>query len=408
MINLEQFCDISPKFSYLPDFDCKKETEWYGVKRLWYEGAVYRGKKTKVYACIGYPDMKEGERFPAIVLVHGGGGHAYPEWVKQWNRRGFAAIAMDTTGFFPSEKWRGLTGTEEGGSQDTGKYVRELYKDLYEDGYTVGPNNASMTDFDLPTEDQWAYHAVADTILAHNILRADKRVDPDKIGICGISWGGVVVSLSIGYDDRYAFAIPIYGSGHLDLEPSPNLPKIFKEPTVKKLWSAAERFDRVRFPVLWKCFAGDVCFSLVANSRSYLDTKETGSFLSVSFDWSHSHWHGWHSDEPYRFAQSTVCGRLPFVKIVNEPDGFEKIDLSIDIPKDFSDISASILYLTEPMEYDENNKMTSEWKRFAAKISENRVTAEIPSGVCCCFVELKGFADGVFYLTSSSLIEMKG
>ena len=36
-----------------------------------------------------------------MVLVHGGGGTAFAEWVKAWTSRGYAAIAMDTCGQIP-------------------------------------------------------------------------------------------------------------------------------------------------------------------------------------------------------------------------------------------------------------------------------------------------------------------
>ena len=109
---LEQFCTIKPNVHYIPEYDMKESTEWYGIKALWYEGAKYRGKKTKVFALIGYPEMKEGQKAPAMVLVHGGGGHPYAEWIRRWNERGYVAIAMDTTGFFPGEEIKGLHGTE--------------------------------------------------------------------------------------------------------------------------------------------------------------------------------------------------------------------------------------------------------------------------------------------------------
>jgi dipeptidyl aminopeptidase/acylaminoacyl peptidase len=59
------------------------------------------------------------------------------------------------------------------------------------------------------------YHAVADTILAHSLLRSHPRVDPKKVGVMGISWGGVIVSTVVGIDTRFAFGIPTYGCGNL-------------------------------------------------------------------------------------------------------------------------------------------------------------------------------------------------
>ena len=41
---------------------------------------------------------KSGRKFPAVVLVHGGGGKAFPQWVAKWAEEGYAAIAMDLGG----------------------------------------------------------------------------------------------------------------------------------------------------------------------------------------------------------------------------------------------------------------------------------------------------------------------
>lgn len=245
-MRLEEFCCVNPRVQALPDYDIKLDGAWGDIQTFFYDGADYQGKKTKVFAHMGFPKMQEGEKVPAVVLVHGGGGHAFPEWIRLWNERGFAAIAMDTTGYVPKDEKKGLLVTETRTMKDD--YVHALYGDLCEDGYTVGPDKTDMLDYDLPPEEQWMYHAVADTILAHNILRSDDRIDCTKIGIAGISWGAVITSIAIGYDNRYAFAIPIYGSGCLDFQPSPRLPKVFGNPAVKKQWSAADRFHQFRFP----------------------------------------------------------------------------------------------------------------------------------------------------------------
>ena len=72
-----------------------------GLKALFYEGPPYRGKPTRVFAWYGEPKLEPGRKVPAMVLVHGGGGTAFEAWVRQWVRRGYAAIAMDTSGATP-------------------------------------------------------------------------------------------------------------------------------------------------------------------------------------------------------------------------------------------------------------------------------------------------------------------
>lgn len=38
-----------------------------------------------------------------MVLVHGGGGTAFADWVKLWTARGYAAISMSYDGMMPTE-----------------------------------------------------------------------------------------------------------------------------------------------------------------------------------------------------------------------------------------------------------------------------------------------------------------
>jgi cephalosporin-C deacetylase-like acetyl esterase len=46
------------------------------------------------------------------------------------------------------------------------------------------------------------YHALADTMLANSLLRSLPEVDATKIGVMGVSWGGVITSTVIGLDER--------------------------------------------------------------------------------------------------------------------------------------------------------------------------------------------------------------
>ena len=66
------------------------------VKSLFYEGLSFQGKPTRVFAYYGAPKVTAGKKVSAMVLVHGGGGTAFDVWVRLWNSRGYAAIAMDS------------------------------------------------------------------------------------------------------------------------------------------------------------------------------------------------------------------------------------------------------------------------------------------------------------------------
>jgi hypothetical protein len=42
-----------------------------------------------------------------MVLIHGGGGTAFADWVRLWTGRGYAAIAMDLCGCVPRKMKNG-------------------------------------------------------------------------------------------------------------------------------------------------------------------------------------------------------------------------------------------------------------------------------------------------------------
>ncbi|NRA50554.1 MAG: hypothetical protein HRU12_15585, partial [Phaeodactylibacter sp.] len=80
----------------------QKDAVW----SLIYEGEMFRGKTTEAFAyyaspaTIGEP-YYAGQKYPAIVAVHGGGGTAFRTWVLGWAKKGYAAIAMDLGGTRP-------------------------------------------------------------------------------------------------------------------------------------------------------------------------------------------------------------------------------------------------------------------------------------------------------------------
>ena len=370
-----------PAVKFMPKYNPSKFPNMYAIT---YDGQTIDGKKTKVFAYIGYPDNTTCEKFPAVVLVHGGGGHAFIEWVRLWNEAGYAAIAMDTTGFYPK-------------CQDAGRFEESVNwvhginanADFYEDGYVDAPTNDAMGSSELDLDKQWMYHAVSDTILAHNILLNDKRIDSNKIGITGISWGGVITSLAIGYDARYAFAIPIYGSGYL-AESLGYLNKNFNTEPTKKLWLAEKNFDKVNMPVLWFCWNDDTSFSIDANSKSYRDTVKNNplTLLSMKNNMNHSHHYGWIWSESYAFADSIIKNTVKLPTFIEQPNKIETYGNE--------NITANVYYLTEEMTYSVHNKygygnypfMDQEWMKIPAEIKNNIVTFKLPDDATSYYVEL--------------------
>ena len=395
---LTEILQKEPTFEYCPEYDPAGFPE---IKALWLDGAKYGGKDTKVFAYIGFPEnASESDPVPGVVLLHGGGGYAYPSWVKIWNDRGFAAIAVGNTGYFPVKE--GITDFYSAQS-----FTRTISAEtLAKDPRVMPPDNDGMYSSQGRVDRMWMYHAVAQTILCNSLLRADPRVDADKVGVTGISWGGVIASTAIGYDPRFAFAVPVYGSGYLD-EAHSWMHDNYNAPGTKELWEPSLRFENVKTPVLWLCWADDNCFSVNSNSKSCLAVKN--STLSVIQGLGHGHLEGWSREEIYRFAKWATGSGEPLPSPLTLPGKGRDISFTVTVPADARSVSARVLYITEPLSYSPDgrlhingqNTIDQEWHAVACKVEGGNVTATLPDDAHSYYVEISAKCGGKTYITST-------
>ncbi len=227
-----------------------------------------------------------------IVLVHGGGGTAYAYWVETWVKRGYAAIAMDNCGGFPLEL------------PEMGGWLRHGMS---------GPSgwDDSFATVDEPYRDQWTYHAVASVIRSHSLLRSFPEVDPERIGLTGISWGGYLTSCVIGVDDRFRFAVPVYGCGHLYEHSiwAPHLAEIgYNGSRWDALWDPRNFLSDATMPVLWCTGSNDFAYPLDSLQKSY-DQLTTPLTLSVKINMPHGHPPAGDPPEITAFADHFCFGR---------------------------------------------------------------------------------------------------
>jgi hypothetical protein len=67
------------------------------VEAYFLQSVPYNNAPTHVFAYVGIPSIATKDNpVPGVVLIHGGGGTAFYDWVKMWNDWGYAAIAIDT------------------------------------------------------------------------------------------------------------------------------------------------------------------------------------------------------------------------------------------------------------------------------------------------------------------------
>ena len=266
-----------------------------GLEALFYDGPEWQGRPTRVFAWYGRPEGASAQHpVPGIVLVHGGGGTALPDWVRLWNSRGFAAIAMDNCG--------GVPGWSEN------PYYRERWPRHAHSG-PAGWGN--MADSGLPPSEQWMFHAVASTLSARALLASFPEVDADNIGLTGISWGAVIGCNAAGLEEKFRFAIPVYGCGFFNL-PESRITDLGENSEERdewfRLWDPGFRLPAASMPFLWLTDAEDTAFPLPAWQRS--TTATAGEFrCSLRIDYPHDHTRCWSSKTIFDFAHSVIEGK---------------------------------------------------------------------------------------------------
>jgi dienelactone hydrolase len=155
------------------------------------------------------------------------------------------------------------------------------------------------------------YHAVADTILANSLLRSLAGVDADKVGVMGISWGGVITSTVIGIDERFAFAIPTYGCGDLAEAGNQYGRALGSNQVYRQVWDPMVRMARVKTPMLWFSWPGDQHFPLNHQAACYRAAPGP-HMVALIPGMKHGHGAGWRPMDSYAVAESVVRTGAPW------------------------------------------------------------------------------------------------
>lgn len=254
---------------------------------IYFNGLDWKRKSTRVFAWLGLPEGRT-EKVPGVVLVHGGGGTAFKGWVQRWNKRGYAAISIAVEGQTDIENPQGASHSP---------WIKHKW---------AGPQRSGIyQDSQLPIEEQWIYHAVADTILANSLLRSLVDVDAEQVGIMGISWGGVITSTVIGLDERFAFAIPTYGCGGLDTAENQYGQSLGNNDIYRQVLDPMLRLSRAKMPTLWFSWPKDSHFPLNNHAQNYLE-QSGPHMVSLVPGMGHGHGSAWQRPESYAFADSVT------------------------------------------------------------------------------------------------------
>ena len=379
---------VAPDFVETNKYDAYKAFD--NIKGLFFNGLPYKGKSTQVFCWYGVPKtLSQGQKAPAVVLVHGGGGTAFPQWVKKWNDKGYIAISIALEGQIPGEKI------------DNGKGSKE-----YQTLPTSGPARFGffndVTNDNL--QDQWFYHAVSDVILAHSLLRSFPEVDTSKIGITGISWGGILTNVVTGIDDRFAFSIPVYGCGFL--HDTPLYKKLLSHLNTNgqefylNTWEPSLYVPLQNLPTLFVNGTNDKHFTMNSFTKTY-EASKNEKYLYVEHEMKHGHGPGWTPKEIYHFADYIIKDASSPIKISLENKTDDRNNLTYSYNGNVKE--AELYYTTDAKDWDHESY---KWLKIPAVViqSDNIIKIELPKKADYFFINVTT-PDGLVY--SSSMEKVK-
>ena len=334
----------------------------YGAEGYFIKSVPYNDEATNVFVYVGLPKDASAEApVPGVILVHGGGGTAFPDWVKMWTERGYAAISVDTEGRVPTKD---ASATVVDVAQTSPKHH--------------GPTNPQFADSHMPVESQWMYHAVSATIAAHSFLKSFEQVDSAKIGITGISWGSVVVSNTVCYDDRLAFCAPVYGG--MAMEGTTGIcGQVFNRyPKGATLWNDVNFLANCRTPLLFVNWNEDDYFAIDATSRC-ASTAPYGNMVLIDKLY-HGHLPAMKVKEIFTFADNICKGSeacLPQIEVYPSFD-FKLVILNTKR----SDVTYGYLYTTSDSVISKNTA----WESSLVLVEKGKITFELGDNVKAFYI----------------------
>jgi len=336
-----------------PEFEWAEGKE---VRSLYYKSEPYKGITTRVFSYYATPGTVSGDptrdkQLPAVVLVHGGGGTAFPNWVRLWAKRGYAAIAMDLAGCGPKKDVR-----------------------LPDGGPGQGHDMKFETIDQSPTE-QWTYHAVANVMRAHSLILSFPEVDDERTAITGISWGGYLTCIVAGLDSRFKAAVPVYGCGFLHENSTwlNEFEKMSAESRAKwiQLWDPSQYVGSATMPILFANGGKDFAYPPDSYARTY-DLVRSEKNIRFVPDMPHGHIF----DRPKAvevFIRHHLENGMPLARI-SSPEITETL-VSAKVDTKTKLVAAELHYTLDALP---GNPRTRKWLKQPATIEQDVITSKRP------------------------------
>ena len=318
------------------------ETEWQGLKALLVKGKGPNGNEAEFFCYYGHPDAPAPKGgYPGVVLVHGGGGTAYPNYVDMWVKLGFAVIAPDWYNRRPAP---GLT--------------------------NASPTEVSVPRVDLPGGKRQDHVAnVANMVLAHSLLRSFPEVNSNRTVFVGLSWGSWYGTCVAAVDNRFRGAVEIYCG---DYNPGRRTRDVLVN---------GQFLHAAKIPMWWAVSTNDRNVT-PATSQAGFDACARFAGVTIVNNLPHSHC-GFGFASVQRMARHFAGMAKPLPRLADARISKGTVSATIADPGE-GVANASLGYTTDSDPVTWKRK----WRYLPAKIEGDRVTATLPQGTVMCYLSV--------------------
>ncbi|MDD5674801.1 MAG: prolyl oligopeptidase family serine peptidase [Chitinivibrionales bacterium] len=229
-------------------------------------------------------------KVPALVLAMGGGCllSSYDAWAQQLAAAGYAALSINTWHQSPQ----------------------------LADSCASGNNE--------PLTSSFFYMSVAACVRGNSFLRTrSAEIDTNKIGIAGVSWGGWKTCGAAGVDHRFACAVPVFGTGFVDVyslwenygDPA-WLPKgcLSASPAYVNSYDPRNYLGNAKMPFLWIAGMTDAYYYGAARRMCYR-LNQGENILSIPLSLGHDCSTGYNYEMLIPWLNTVLKNSPPLLKI---------------------------------------------------------------------------------------------
>lgn len=298
MISLNEYIELNKL-----DTKIKYIESWEGdiipnTKAILYETPT-KNEIKKTFAFISYPSSPTPKNgYPAVILIHGGGGTAFFEMSSFWAQKGFVTIAPDFNG----------------------KYAKSIYERMLDNPTNVPKGYGSS--IDLHSENPWAYFGVLQLKYTIDLLTQLDNIDTNNIFSCGLSWGGFLNLLFISQEKRIKASSVIYSSAFIfdsEWAQKDGLSKLKKEDIkdYNDYIDPKAYLKQISCPVLFTAGADDPAFKM-ENRRKTAENISSKTFFALRQNFEHGNFVGFTQPEsPFFFDCFVKNKKFPEPLLIN-------------------------------------------------------------------------------------------